>query len=462
MQQKESSREERSRELPRDLTPPHSVEAEKAVLGALLTDPDSLVIVEGILRPEHFFLDAHQKIYTSAIELSASNESVDVLTVSEKLRFAEGDAEYLGPAYLVELMESCPVTQNVEHYAEIVRGHAYMRRIIGACQKTIRDAYANRVSIDSVEKEFLAITAEHDRAGIKLSDSILEATLDEIQKRMDNENKVNGVPSGFTELDALTGGFQGSHLLIIAARPGMGKTAIALNLAFNAAKHGKSVAVFTLEMDEKQLMTRILSSESRVDYSRLIRGDMTEDEVDRMMEGARTIYQHHKCLGIDETPGVSLMELRSRCRRWQKEKGLDMVIIDYLQLMGNVGANNKKMESREREIAEISKGLKILARELNIPVIALAQLNRGPDSRPDKRPKLTDLRESGSMEQDADIIMFVYRDEYYNPTSENAGVAELIIAKNRHGATKTVKIAYQPNFVSFQNLYLEPAPQSLQ
>ncbi len=436
-----------------NLTPPHSVDAEKAVLGAILSDPDHLIVVENLLRPEQFFLDVHQRIYTAALELSAANESVDILTVSEKLRFAGGDSEYLGPAYLVELTESCPVTENVEYYAEIVRNHAYMRRIIKSCQSTIRDAYANRVSIEEVEREFLAITSEHDRKGIKLSDTILEATLDEIQRRLDQEEKITGVPTGFVEFDNLTGGLQGSHLVIVAARPGMGKTAIALNMGFSAAKAGKNVAIFTLEMDERQLMSRILSTEARVDSARLIRGDLTEEEVDRMMEGARTIYQYHTYLGIDETPGVSLMELRSRCRRWQKERGLDLVIIDYLQLMGNV--SHKKMESREREISEISKGLKILARELNIPVVALAQLNRGPDARPDKRPKLSDLRESGSMEQDADLIMFVYRDEYYNPTSENAGIAELIVAKNRHGSTKTIKLAYQANFVAFQNLFLE-------
>ncbi len=237
----------------------------------------------------------------------------------------------------------------------------------------------------------------------------------------------------------------------------MGKTAFVLNIATNAAMAGQKVAVFTLEMSKEQLMSRVLASVARVDSSRLRKGDLTDEEQDRLMEGARRIYERKDYLGIDETPGISLMELRSRCRRYHKENGLDMVIIDYLQLMT---AGTGKPESREREISEISMGLKNLAKELNIPVIALAQLNRGVEQRPDKRPKLSDLRESGSMEQDADMIMFIYRDEYYNPNSEMTGMAELLIAKNRHGALKTLKLAYQPQYVSFQNLFQEGGTMS--
>jgi replicative DNA helicase len=263
---------------------------------------------------------------------------------------------------------------------------------------------------------------------------------------------VTGVTTGFNDLDTLTGGMQPSDLVIIAARPAMGKTAFVLNLATNAALSGKKVAIFTLEMSKEQLMARVLSSVARVDSSRLRKGDLSDEEQDRLMEGARRIYEYKTHLGIDETPGISLMELRSRCRRYHKENGLDMIVIDYLQLM-TMGAD--RPDSREREISEISMGLKNLAKELKVPVIALAQLNRGPDSRPDKRPKLSDLRESGSMEQDADMIMFIYRDEYYNPASELTGIAEILIAKNRHGSTKTVKLAYQPNYVSFANLFQE-------
>ena len=445
-----------------DLTPPHSPEAEKAVLGAVMRDQDNVTIVEGILSPEHFFVDAHQKIFEAVVELSAANESVDILTVADKLRAHTQGNDLLGPAYLVELTESCPVTQNIEYYAQIVRSDYYRRRIIRACQDTIQSSLKFEGSVDSyiesIEKEFLSIAKDHDRKGIVSAQKVLDDTILQIEERLAHGEEITGVPTGFNELDHHLGGFQNSDFIILAARPGMGKTALALNVASHAAKSGKNVVVFTLEMSKEQLMSRVLSSEARVDSSRLRRADLTEEEEDRLAQGARNVYQLSRCMGIDETPGVTLMELRSRCRRYQKEVGLDMIIVDYLQLMGvhNVG---KRYDSREREISEISMGLKALAKELNVPVIALAQLNRGPDARPDKRPKISDLRESGSMEQDADQILFVYRDEYYNPASEDAGVAEVAIAKNRHGGTATIKLAFQANFVAFQNLYKD-APQS--
>ncbi len=440
---------------------PHSIDAEKAVLGAILSDAESLTLVEGLLQSKHFFLDSHQKIYSSILELSAAGESADIVTVAEKLR--QNKIKDLGPAYLIELTENCPVAQNLEHYAQIVRNHFYRRSVIKVCQDVIgrAEAYEGRIEqfIESVEKQFLAISSEYDRKGILQADVVLESTIDEIQRKLELDGTITGVPTGFQDLDGITGGLQPSDLIILAARPGMGKTAFVLNLATNAALANKKVAVFTLEMSKEQLMARVLSAVAKVDSSRLRKGDLSDEEQDRLMEGARRIYEKKECFGIDETPGISLMELRSRCRRYHKEFGLDIVIIDYLQLMtaGGVG----KPESREREISEISMGLKNLAKELKIPVVALAQLNRGPDSRPDKRPKLSDLRESGSMEQDADMIFFIYRDEYYNPSSELAGIAEVLIAKNRHGSTKTVKLAYQPHYVSFQNLFQEGAVADL-
>ena len=309
-----------------------------------------------------------------------------------------------------------------------------------------------------MEKQFLAIASEYDSQGIVKADKVLESTIEDIQKKLESDGSLSGVPTGFNELDNLTGGLQKSDLVILAARPGMGKTALVLNIATNAALAGQKAAIFTLEMSKEQLMGRVLASVARVDSSRLRKGDLSDEEQDRLMEGARRIYENKECLGIDETPGISLMELRSRCRRYHKENGLDLIVIDYLQLMS--GSSQAKSESREREISEISMGLKNLAKELMVPVIALAQLNRGPDSRPDKRPKLSDLRESGSMEQDADMILFVYRDEYYNPNSELAGIAEVLVAKNRHGSTTTVKLAYQPNYVSFQNLFQDAASET--
>jgi len=433
-----------------------SVDAEKAVLGAVLRDPDSLLIVENQLIPEHFFLDAHRKIFCAILELSAANEIPDLITVVDKLRSVDGDQDYLGPAYLVELTESCPVAQNLEHYTEILRREHFRRRVIAACESTIQKAKnfqgPPEAYIEEIEREFLRITSDNDRKGIVLAGEVLEQTIEAIQSRLENDDKITGVPSGFSELDQLTGGFQSSDLIILAARPAMGKTALILNCAINAAHAGKQVVVFTLEMSKEQLMSRVLASEACVDSARLRKGDLSPEEQDRLIEGARRIYALNKNLGIDETPGISLTELRSRCRRHHKEHGLGMVVIDYLQLMGaNTG---KRYENREREISEISMGLKALAKELQVPIIALAQLNRGPDSRTDKRPKISDLRESGSMEQDADMILFIYRDEYYNPASEDAGIAELLVAKNRHGSTATIKLAYHPHFVAFKDLFV--------
>jgi replicative DNA helicase len=447
--------ESHNSEAPNSL--PWSADAEKAVLGAILKDSETLMVVEGLLQAEQFFLDSHQKIFECILKLSSAGDSVDIITVAEVLRGADGDQKTLGPSYLVELTENCPVTQNVEHYGKIVRNLFYKRRIIQSCQGVINKAssFDGEVEdfIEIVEKEFLAISQTYDRKGLIQADDVLESTIDDLQRKLESDGSLSGVPTGFHELDNLTGGLQGSDLIILAARPGMGKTALVLNMASNAMFAGKNVAVFTLEMSKEQLMGRVLASVSKVDSSRFRKGDLSDEEQDRLMEGARRVYERKEGLAIDETPGISLMELRSRCRRYHKECGIDFIVVDYLQLMT---AGTGKPESREREISEISMGLKNLAKELNVPVIALAQLNRGPDSRPDKRPKISDLRESGSMEQDADMILFVYRDEYYNPSSEDAGIAEIIVGKNRHGSLTTLKLAYQPSYVSFQNLFLEP------
>ena len=436
---------------------PHSLDAEKAVLGAVLRDSDQLTLVEGMLQPKHFFLDAHIKIYEAILELSSLGELPDIVTVAEKLRQFDGDENYLGPRYLVDLTENCPYTQHVEFYSNIVRRYFYLRKIIQACHETIDGAMRcdGNVEeyIEDIEKEFLSISSEYDRKGIVRADEVLKSTVEEIQKSLEADGNITGIPSGFVDLDELTGGLQGSDLIILAARPGMGKTAFALNIVTNAVFSKKSVVFFTLEMSKEQLMARILSAVARVDSSRLRKGGLSEDELDRLMDGARKIHEYKDFLGVDETPGITLMELRSRCRRYKKEFGLDFVVIDYLQLMGS---NSRRNESREREISQISMGLKELAKELKIPVVSLAQLNRGPDSRTnDKRPKISDLRESGSLEQDADLIMFIYRDEYYNTSSEDAGIAEIIIGKNRHGDNRTIKLSFQPSFVSFQNLYKE-------
>jgi len=438
--------------------PPNSMEAERAVLGAVLRESESLNLIADKLKPEHFYRDAHQKIFLAMLELYNINEPTDILTVADRVtKMSGGDSEYLGPAYLVELTEQAPFTQNLEFYAKIVRERYYLRRIITACQTTVKKAMAfdGEVAgfIEDIEKEFLQISNSQDNAGIAKVQDVLNATIDELEKRLANDTGMTGVPSDFADLDRITGGWQPSDLIIVAARPGMGKTAFALNCVINAVKRGKSVVVFTLEMSDVQLMTRIIASEARIDSGQLRKGNLTEEEQDRLMHGVRSIGTLQTMLGIDQTPGINIMELRSRCRRFKKEHGLDLIVIDYLQLMGPSGT--KKYESREREISEISGGLKALAKELSVPVVALAQLNRGPDARPDKVPKLSDLRESGSMEQDADQIMFLYRDEYYNPNSEDAGKAMVKIAKNRHGELKDIYLAFAPNFLKFSNLAVD-------
>ncbi|MCX6115964.1 MAG: replicative DNA helicase [Proteobacteria bacterium] len=430
--------------------PPHSLEAEKAVLGALLKEPTLLNVVSDLLLPEHFFSDVHRQIFDAMVQLDAVGEPSDIVTVAEKLR--GGDSQEVSPGFLIELTESAPVAQNLLYYANIVRKHSNLRRVISLCQNTIGRATNNDGDIgeflDSIEKEIISIVNDQDRqGGIISAVQVLEDTIIELEEKLKLAGQPTGTPSGFTDFDAMTGGFQNSDLIILAARPAMGKTALMLNFASNAAKNGKPTVVFSLEMSKNQLMTRLLSAEARVDSSKLRRGELSDDELNRLHVASRTIASLP--IGIDETGGITLMELRSRCRRWKKDHGLGLVVIDYLQLMG---ATSKRADSREREIAELSGGLKALAKELQVPVIALAQLNRGPDQRTDHRPKSSDLRESGSLEQDADLIMFIYRDEYYNPNSEDRGKAEVIIAKNRHGSVDTIKLAYQANYVSFYNL----------
>ncbi len=436
------------------LVPPHSLDGERAVLGAVLRDPDCLHVVADQLKPEHFFIDAHGKIFEIILQLYSQNETPDFITVADKLRRLEEQNEKFSPPYLVELTEVSPYTQNIEYYAGLVKRYYFLRKIILTCQGVIKKAFVCDGSVESfiedVEKDFLQISSQREKQGIVAADKVLETTIEQIQKNLERGDKITGIPTGFNELDELSGGWQRSDLVILAARPGMGKTALALNFMMNAVKKNHKAVMFTLEMSKEQLMSRVLSSEGRVDSSRLRKGDLADDETDRLMEAARNIYSFQSKLGIDETPSISLVELRSRCRRYQKENGLDLVLIDYLQLMG--GSTHKRYESREREISEISMGLKALAKELQIPVIALAQLNRSPEGRPDKKPRLSDLRESGSMEQDADMILFVFRDEYYNVNTEKAGVAELVVGKNRHGPVKSIELAYLPNFVSFQNL----------
>lgn len=439
---------------------PQAPEAERAVLGAIISNPDHYNAIQANVRlePSHFFSQAHKKIFEVMGALDSQGVPMDVVTVIEALRNSESH-DIVNPTYVIELTESAPVAANVEHYATIVKNKFQLRNIIETCT-VVKDKAASNTSddisdlIDGIEQQILSIRNEHDTSGglVKASE-ILESTLMGLEERISQDGIITGVTSGFHDLDELMGGFQSSDLIILAARPAMGKTALALNFVTNGLKAGATVAVFSLEMSKEQLIERVISAEGRVDSSRLRKGDLTEEDQDRLVHAARVIHGYGDRLAIDDTAGISLAELRSRCRRYKREGGLDLVVIDYLQLM--TGSSDARKQGREREVSEISMGLKNLAKELEVPIITLAQLNRGPDARPDKRPKISDLRESGSMEQDADMILFVYRDEYYNPNSEDAGKAEVIVAKNRHGSLETVNLAWLPNFVSFHNLIKE-------
>lgn len=433
------------------IVPPHSLSAEKAVLGAILGDPKVFINISGTLRADHFFLDIHKIIYEVISKLDSEKRSADIITVAEIAR-QQGKVSV---SYLSELVDSCPITLNIEHYANVVKDYSIRRNIIDSCRRIIKKSTqydgGNNEFLEEIEKDFQDATEVKQTEGLTPSQEVISETLEELDKRVNLKGKLSGVTSGFRDLDALTGGWQKSDLIILAARPGMGKTALALNWVVSALKKEHAVVVFSLEMSKTQLMMRLLSTDARVNSAKMRSGNINEREQDKLMEGARNISNLPAQFSIDDSGGLSMTEIRSRCRRFKRENGkLDLIVIDYLQLVGRSG--NLRYENREREISEISRSLKGLAKELDVPVISLAQLNRGPDSRPDKRPRMSDLRESGSMEQDADLVLFIYRDEYYHSASEDAGKAELIIGKNRHGPMSMVNLAFHPDFVSFHNL----------
>ena len=439
---------------PKTLQLPYSPEAEKAVLGLILAGSDKLSELSSSAKisADCFYTNEHRLIFQTILDIDDEGLEYDFITVNERL----AKSGFTNIEYLTDLMTQAPLTLKIDHYIDIVRKNYYLRRIIHSCRETSRKAAHVdgdvKDFIAEVEKEFLAIAGEQDKeGGLTSASDTVSSTLVELERRLSQDSDVTGLSSGFTDLDYFTGGWQKSDLVILAARPGMGKTALALNWLINAVKDNKSHAViFSLEMSKEQLMERLISAQGRIDSTKLRKGNLSDDEQDKLMYAVRGLHAFGNRLMIDETPGISLFEVRSRCRRYKKEHGLDLIIIDYLQLM--TGSVQAQKQNREREISEISMGLKALAKELAVPVIALAQLNRGPDARPDKKPKISDLRESGSMEQDADQIMFVYRDEYYNPESEFAGKAEVMIAKNRHGEVGSCLLAWQPNYVSFFNL----------
>lgn len=428
--------------------PPHSIEAEQSVLGAMLMDKESIIVVLEILKPQDFYKEAHREIFESIFNLFNREEPVDLITLTEELK-KRGTLDAIGGIpYITSLSEGVPITANVKYYADIVEQKATLRRLIKSSEDIIQKSFSSEMEVPEVlelaQKHIYDISQGRYQEGFTPIKRVLSETFDKIEELYENKKSITGITTGFIDLDKKLSGFHNSDLILIAARPAMGKSAFALNLAQNAAiKASASVAIFSLEMSKEQLMLRMLASESMVSLNKIQHGNLSEDEWTKLA-GAMLPLSHAK-IYFDDTAGISIMEMRSKCRRLKMESGLDMVLIDYLQLMQGDG----KTENRQQEISAISRSLKMMAKELNCPVIALSQLSRAPELRGDHRPILSDLRESGAIEQDADLVMFLYRDEYYHPDSEKKNVAEVIIAKHRHGETGSIELFWSGEHQNF-------------
>lgn len=432
---------------------PHSVEAEQSVVGAMLMDRDAITTASEIISGNDFYQSAYGVIFDAMVELFNEGKPVDLITLQERLKEKDVPAEIASLEFVRDLVTAVPTSANVKYYAQIVADKSVMRKLIKLNEEIANICYAGKESLEEVlektEKSVFELLQKRNTSDFVPIKQVVLNALERIEKASKTKGTVTGIPTGFIDLDYKLSGLQPSDLILVAARPSMGKTAFVLNIAqYIAFKKDKSVSIFSLEMSKEQLVNRLFSLESQVDAQAIRSGNMKDSDWEKLIEGAGIIGQSH--LIIDDTPGISISELRSKCRKYKLEQGLDVVIIDYLQLMtGSVG---KSSESRQQEISEISRSLKGLARELNVPVIALSQLSRAVESRPDKRPMLSDLRESGAIEQDADVVMFIYRDEYYNKDSEFKKQAEIIIAKQRNGPIGTVNLAWLGEYTKFANL----------
>lgn len=438
---------------------PHSVEAEQSVIGAMLMDRDAIMTSSEIISGSDFYQSAYGVVFDSIVELFNEGQPVDLVTLQERLKTKDVPAEISGLEFIRDLLNMVSTSANVKYYAQIVADKSVMRRLIRLNEEIANVCYAGNEPLEAVlektEKSVFELLQKRNSGEFVPIKQVVLNALERIEKASKNKGTVTGIPTGFIDLDYKLSGLQPSDLVLIAARPSMGKTAFVLNIAqYMAFKKDKSVAIFSLEMSKEQLVNRLFSLESQVDAQAIRTGNMKDSDWEKLIEGAGIIGGSR--LIIDDTPGISISELRSKCRKYKLEHGLDVIIIDYLQLMtGSVG---KSQESRQQEISEISRSLKGLARELNVPVVSLSQLSRAVESRPDKRPMLSDLRESGAIEQDADVVMFIYRDEYYNKDSEFKKQAEIIIAKQRNGPVGTVNLAWLGEYTKFANLSRQEEP----
>lgn len=431
--------------------PPHDVEAEQAVLGCMITDKDAVIAAVESLSEEDFYREDNKLIYKAIMNLYNRAEPIDIITLKSELS-AMGKFDAIGGLeYLAELPEKVPTTTNVDKYIKIVEEKSTLRTLIKTANDILTAGYDPTQEVesimDSAEKKIFNIMQKKNQTGYASIKDILVDSFTELEELYNRKQHVTGVPTGFIDLDNKTAGLHNSDLILVAARPAMGKSAFALNIATNAALAANTgVAIFSLEMSKEQMANRILGSVAMVDGNSIRTGRIADDDWIKLATASGELSQTG--IFIDDTPGISVMEIRAKCRKLKMEKDIGLVIIDYLQLV----QGSAKAGSREQEIAEISRSLKILAKEINVPVIALSQLSRAPEQRPDHRPMLSDLRESGSIEQDADIVMFLYRDDYYNPDTEKKNIAEVIIAKHRAGSTGTVELAWLGSYTKFANL----------
>ncbi len=433
--------------------PPHDIEAEQAVIGSMLTDKDAVQSAVEKLVVDNFYREDNKLIFEAIMNLYNRSEPIDLITVKDELTSMGSFEKVGGFEYLATLPDKVPTTANVEKYISIVEEKAILRNLIKTANEIIDLGYDATEDIEDImagaeKKIFNIIQNKNQKTYTPIKDVLIDSFA-KLEELYNQKSKITGVPTGFIDLDNRTAGLHGSDLILIAARPAMGKTAFALNITAHAAiRENVPVAVFNLEMSKEQLVNRILCMEAMVDSNKLMTGKLDEDDWTKLAGVIGPISDSG--IYIDDTPGISITEIRTKCRKLKMEKNIGLVVIDYIQLIQ--GSGNKKNGSREQEIAEISRSLKILAKELNVPVIALSQLSRAVEQRQDHRPMLSDLRESGSIEQDADIVMFLYRDDYYNPQSEEKDLTEVILAKHRAGSIGTVKLVWMGNYTKFGNL----------
>jgi replicative DNA helicase len=435
---------------------PANLEAERAVLGSLLIDPDAITKIASFLRPKDFYRERHSLLYEAMYALNERHEPLDFVTLLDELERRSKLDDVGGPAYVADLISTTPTAMYVDHYARIVERTAVLRRLISAAGQIAELAYDESQDVDEVVDRAEQIIFNVSESRIHRDLTPIRAVMGDVIENIDflarNQNMLMGVPTGFTLLDRLLGGLQKSDLIILAGRPGMGKTSFGLSIAQNAAKsYGARVALFSLEMSSEQLVQRLLSMETAIDSHRLRLGAIQEEEWPIILEAANMLS--NTSIFIDDTPAASVTEIRTKARRLYSEHGLDLILIDYMQLMS--GQTSGRNENRQQEISFISRSLKALARELNVPLIALSQLSRAVESRSDKKPMLSDLRESGSIEQDADVVLFIYRDDYYDEESDRQNIADVLVAKHRHGSTGSVSLYFRKELTQFRDLEIQ-------